>query len=112
MEQFFTRDQPQNGIPQKLELFVVADPVLALARQLRFLLPRLRTVRDRLLEDRAPPEVIAQLRFQRRDFSFFHSGNHVRTTITKAARRAFAERGKSSAAVPAAAQPALFMKLL
>ena len=41
-------------------------------RGLRFLLPRLGTMGHRLFHDRTPPEVVAQRRFQRRDFPLFH----------------------------------------
>jgi hypothetical protein len=34
-------------------------------------------VRDRLLNDRAPAEVIAEPFFQRRDFPFFHKWGQV-----------------------------------
>src|SRR5579859_11984 len=71
--QFFAGHQRQHGIAQKLQLLVIADPVFAVARLLRFLLACLRTMRHRLLDDRAPPEMIAQPLFQRRDFPFFHT---------------------------------------
>ena len=72
LKQLLAGNQSQHRVSQKLKLLVVADFVLALARLLRFLFPRLRAVRDRLLNHRPPPEVIAQALFQRRDFAFLH----------------------------------------
>src|SRR6266568_3069495 len=78
LKQFFARHQRQHRISQEFQLLVVADLVLALARLLRFLLPRLRTVRDRLFNDGSPAEMVAQPFFQRRDFPFFHMWAYVR----------------------------------
>ena len=72
LKQFFAGHQRQNRVPQKLQLLVVVDPVLALPRLLRLLLPRLRTVSNGLLDHRPAAEVVAQRRFQRGDFPFFH----------------------------------------
>ena len=72
LEQFLACNQSQYRISQKLELLVVADLVLALARLLRFHLARLRAVGHGLLNHGTPPEVIAQALFQRRDFPFLH----------------------------------------
>src|ERR1039457_2058131 len=72
LEQFFARHQRQHRITKEFQLLVVADFVLAFARLLRFLLPRLRTVCDRLFNDGPAPEMVAQPLFQRRDFPFFH----------------------------------------
>ena len=82
LEQLFAGHQRQHRISQKLQLLVVADRVLALARLLRFLLSRLRAVRDRLLNHRPPPEVIAQSFFERRDFPFLHT-RHSETVDTR-----------------------------
>src|SRR6202034_2025155 len=73
LEQLLASYQLQNRVSQKFQLLVVTDPVLALARLLRFLFPRLRTVRDRLFNDGPPPEMIAQPLFQRRNFPFLHT---------------------------------------
>src|ERR1035438_4535224 len=72
LEQFFARHQRQHRITKEFQLLVVADFVLAFARLLRFLFPRLRAVRDRLFNDGPAPEMVAQPLFQRRDFPFFH----------------------------------------
>src|SRR5216683_6756819 len=94
LEQLFAGDQRQHGIAQELHLFVVADVVL-IAGLLRFLLPRLGTMCDRLLHDRTPPEVVAQRRFQRRNFPFFHDRS---TTETNHNRNR--PQHKQTAAVP------------
>src|SRR5207302_3529533 len=116
LQQFFARHQRQHRIPQKLQLLVVADLVLALARLLRFLLPRLRTVRDRLFNDGSPAEMVAQPFFQRRDFTFFHMWAYVGTAYVgtaasgcpeSAARRIFllTLRFNSSAVPPSFPAP-------
>src|SRR4029077_4928587 len=76
LEQLLAGDERQHRVAQKFHLLVVADLIFAVrSRQLlRFLFTRLRAMRDRLLHDGAPPEVVAQRRFQRRDFPFFHCG--------------------------------------
>src|SRR5450432_579913 len=79
LEQFFAGHQRQHGVAQEFELLVVADSIFALARLLRLLLPRLRAVRDRLLNHRPPPEVITQCFFERRDFPFLHRKRIMRT---------------------------------
>ena len=82
LEQFFAGHQRQHGIAQEFKLLVVTDPVFALPRLLRFLLPRLRAVRDRLLNHCPPPEVIPQCLFERRDFPFLHRKRIMRTSKT------------------------------
>jgi hypothetical protein len=72
LEQFLAGYQRQHRISQKFQLLVIADLVLTFARLLRFLLSRLRTVRNRLLNDGPPPKMVAQSLFQRRDFPFLH----------------------------------------
>src|SRR5579872_1350268 len=71
--EFLASHQRQHGIAQELQLLIVADLVLAVPSLLRFLLAGLRTVRYRLLNHRAPPEVIPESQFQRRDFPFLHT---------------------------------------
>src|ERR1700680_455696 len=73
LEKFFAGHQLQHRISQKLQLLIVTDLVLALPSLLRFLFPRLRTVRDRLLNNGPPPEMVAEPFFQRRKFSFLHA---------------------------------------
>src|ERR1051326_1477118 len=70
--EFLARHQRQHGVAEKLQLLIVADLALGVPSLLRFLLAGLRTVRFRLLNHRAPPEVIPQSLFQRRDFPFLH----------------------------------------
>ncbi len=73
LKEFFAGHQRQHRIAQKLELLVVADGVLAVARLLRFLFSRLRTVGDRLLNYRPTPEMVPEPFFQRRNFPFLHA---------------------------------------
>src|ERR1700730_8174887 len=73
LEKFFARHQGQHRISQEFQLLVVADGILAVAGLLRFLFPRLRAVRHRLLNNGPPPEMVAQSFFQRRDFPFLHT---------------------------------------
>ena len=92
MKQFFAGHQRQYRIAQELELLVVTDFVLALSRLLRFLFPGLGAVRDRLLDDRAPPEMVAQPLFQRRDFPFLHNVGHNRIISGQPFKPALNER--------------------
>src|SRR5208337_686738 len=89
LEQFLARHQRQHRIPQKFQLLVVAHFVLAVAGLLRFLLARLRTVRDRLFNDCAPPEMVAQPLFQRRDFPFLHKWGQPPSAVRRAPLAAF-----------------------
>src|ERR1700686_2375181 len=73
LEKFFARHQGQHCIAQEFQLLVVADGIFAVAGLLRFLFPRLRAVRHRLLNNGAPPEMVAQSFLQRRDFPFLHT---------------------------------------
>src|ERR1700686_361331 len=78
MEQLLTRHQSEPRVSQKFQLLVVADFIFALAGLLRFLLARLRAVRDRLLNHGPPPKMVAEPLFQRRDFPFLHiEGTHM-----------------------------------
>src|SRR5579862_2505314 len=109
LEEFFARHQRKHRISEKFQLLVVADLVLALARLLRFLLPRLRTMRDRLFKDGPPPEMVAQPLFQRRDFPFLHAGARIYGALKS---RDYVEQLPSATAVrrsplPAVATPSL-----
>ena len=55
-----------------LAVFAIFDSIFVFTCLLRLLLPRLGAVRNCLLDDPAPAKVIAQRRFQRRNFPFFH----------------------------------------
>src|SRR5579859_517868 len=91
--EFLAGHQRQHGVAQKLQLLIVADLVLAVPSLLRFLLARLRTVRYRLLNHRAPPEVIPQSQFQRRDFPFLHTWRQLEQNVCgESRRRPFGER--------------------
>src|SRR5215472_5561071 len=72
LKQLLARHQSEHRIAQELELLVVGDRILAVARMLRFQLPRLRAVRDRLFNHRAPPEMVPEPFLQRRYFPFLH----------------------------------------
>src|SRR5690348_3224270 len=96
---FLASHQRQHGVAQKLQLLIVADLVLAVPSLLRFLLAGLRTVRYGLLNHRAPPEVIPQSLFQRRDFPFLHTWRQLESKVLwrqppSAVRRALLARPK------------------
>src|ERR1700733_15227859 len=72
MKQSLARNKPQNRGSQKFQLLVVVDSIFVSARLLRLLLARLRAVSDRLFDHSPAAKMIAQRRFQRGDFPFFH----------------------------------------
>ena len=73
MKQRLAGDQPEHGVSQKLEDFVVATARAAArraaSRAQRLRLARLRAVGKRLLEQFAALELVTQTFFQRHDFA-------------------------------------------
>ena len=68
MEQSRAGDEPEHGVSEELENFVVAARRTAVPAQ-RLRLARLRAVGKRLIEQFAPLEVVTQAFFQRHDFA-------------------------------------------
>ncbi len=59
--------EPENGVPQKLEILIVPGGDTT-TRRLRLQLASLRAMGERLVEQFAPLEAVVQPYFQRRDF--------------------------------------------
>ena len=69
LKQFLARDERQYRVTQKFELLVITDFVFAVrSRMLGFLLARLGTMRQRLIDELGMLKVISQLPFQCGDF--------------------------------------------
>src|SRR5581483_8192858 len=62
-EQCFCRNKRQDGVAEKLQLFIIADPH-SFERLLCFLLPSLRAVRQGLLQQLGTAERMPQQRFE------------------------------------------------
>src|SRR5580704_4121278 len=71
MKQFFGRNQPQNGVAQKLKLLVVSDPSWRLSLQ-RFEFASLGAMSKSLLQQLRSREWIAQSLLQFRNVPRFH----------------------------------------
>ena len=86
MEQFFGRNQSQNGIPKEFELLVIADPT---GFSKRFHLPGVGTVGERLIEQFGARKLVSQYLLQLRNLSRPHASGLLfgRIAVSRAGGR-------------------------